>query len=703
MNDWLLTFKPSFHHQLAALDGREVKQVLKKLELLQTDPTPDAKVKKQLKYLDGKLHRLRAGPFRIFYTFARPYVSVLKLDKRDEGTYDGVPATEHLGGMEPPEVDEDAFAEPGLEPTHVHTFDLTTGAEPDDVALARPISRMLLTALRIPAALHGRLAAIRTEGELLGCSEVPPEHLGRVIDAVCGRALEDILRQPDLLAPTQEDDLLRLGEQDLASFLLRLSPDQERMVSWALDAGGPTLLKGGPGTGKSTVALYRVRAMIKVLRASGIVKPRVLFTTYTNALVRFSDHLLRALLGEDRQFVEVRTADAVVRELVPGDHRFANRQELLETLVAARKGVRATGTSLQRAAFLRTLERLSDEYLLEELIGVIEARGIATVEAYLEAPRPGRRVPLNAAQRQAVWALRAPFLDALKRSGLTTWTALRAAASHRVDKPRYDAVLVDEAQDLDPSTLRMLVGLASAPNRVFLTADANQSIYGGSFRWQDVHASLKFSGRTARLTANHRSTREIGVAASSFLQAHAAASEAAILDGSLDDQYLHTGPVPAVRAVASPAEELDVLSRFLRAAARELRVALHAAAVLCPTADGCAAIAAGLRERGIVATAFSSRDLDLAHAGVKVLTMKAAKGLEFPVVALGGALDPGWLPLRGGTEERAELLAQERRTSFVAMTRAMRALLVLVPIAPHPVLNRFDGDCWNLPPHPLPA
>ena len=42
----------------------------------------------------------------------------------------------------------------------------------------------------------------------------------------------------------------------------------------------------------------------------------------------------------------------------------------------------------------------------------------------------------------------------------------------------FDAVVIDEAQDLDPAALRMLMKLSKASNRIFITADANQSIYG---------------------------------------------------------------------------------------------------------------------------------------------------------------------------------------------------------------------------------
>ena len=48
-------------------------------------------------------------------------------------------------------------------------------------------------------------------------------------------------------------------------------------------------------------------------------------------------------------------------------------------------------------------------------------------------------------------------------------------------------------------------------------------------------------------------------------------------------------------------------------------------------------------------------------------------------------------------DEREELLAQERRTLFVGMTRAMRALLLVVPSRTDtPLLQGFAPGRWNL-------
>jgi superfamily I DNA/RNA helicase len=52
-----------------------------------------------------------------------------------------------------------------------------------------------------------------------------------------------------------------------------------------------------------------------------------------------------------------------------------------------------------------------------------------------------------------------------------------------------------------------------------------------------------------------------------------------------------------------------------------------------------------------------------------------------------------------GTPEEAvdEIMTRERRTLFVGMTRAMRALLIIIPADNlSPLLQNFDSKHWNL-------
>ena len=366
-----------------------------------------------------------------------------------------------------------------------------------------------------------------------------------------------------------------------------------------------------------------------------------------------------------------------------------------------RQAVKVTqfeGNAVQQQAQRQAIERLSIDYLHQEINQVIVARQINSLEEYLGTARPGRKVRLNALQRKAVWKVHETLQRLLKQQGKETWHQARAMAEECVAKGvvglTYDAVVIDEAQDLDPSALRLLVRLCDKPNRIFITADANQSIYGSGFTWSDVHEHLKLQGRTSILRVNYRSTREIGEAAQAYLAAGELDSE------QVERTYMNSGPMPGVRMIRTGGEEVQLLSRFLPAAAHEFRLSIGACAVLCPTAKVGKAIAAELTHRGVEATFMPGQELNLARPGVKVLTLKSAKGLEFPIVTLAGFSDSGWytnVPTTVPTEEREEFLATDRRTMFVGMTRAMRALLVVVPVqAKSPLLEGFDGAYWNL-------
>ena len=97
--------------------------------------------------------------------------------------------------------------------------------------------------------------------------------------------------------------------------------------------------------------------------------------------------------------------------------------------------------------------------------------------------------------------------------GIFTWGYLMQFALERVRAGqfarRWDYVLVDEAQDLPPVALALCVELCRKPSGVFLTADANQSLYNRGFRWGNVHDQLQVKGRSRILRRNYRSTRQI--------------------------------------------------------------------------------------------------------------------------------------------------------------------------------------------------
>src|SRR5260370_17888089 len=112
-------------------------------------------------------------------------------------------------------------------------------------------------------------------------------------------------------------------------------------------------------------------------------------------------------------------------------------------------------------------------------------RQIATFEDYLTARRPGRKVRLDELQKKAIWYVYKTYVQQLKKSAIETWEQARVRAEALVvadpEYQSYDAVIVDEAQDLDPALLRLLLNLCKTPTPFFITSHSTPSHYGTGF------------------------------------------------------------------------------------------------------------------------------------------------------------------------------------------------------------------------------
>ncbi|MFE7935702.1 UvrD-helicase domain-containing protein, partial [Streptomyces sp. NPDC057456] len=85
----------------------------------------------------------------------------------------------------------------------------------------------------------------------------------------------------------------------------------------------------------------------------------------------------------------------------------------------------------------------------------------------------------------------------------------REAGSGMRLRPRYQHIVIDEAQDLSASHWRMLRAMVrKGPNDIFVAGDAHQRIYGN--RVVLSHQGIEIRGRASRrLTLNYRTTRQI--------------------------------------------------------------------------------------------------------------------------------------------------------------------------------------------------
>jgi superfamily I DNA/RNA helicase/mRNA-degrading endonuclease RelE of RelBE toxin-antitoxin system len=699
---WALSFTPTFYNEQLNLPNAIQKKIGKVLKVLQVDPISAQGDAKKLKGYSNNVYRVRLGDYRLFYSFGQGWVKLLSVRKRDERTYEI--ELSDLEAPTPPPA-ESLLTPQAIPTTVVSTPPLSTNAHPGSpdptadtpdlttTALPFQLTESLLQQWQIPAQYWPDILAAPHCEALL---ELPlsDEYMGRIVDNLYPRPIEDIIRDREYVLQ-QPEDLERLTTGSLTAFLLKLDPEQEKLKNFGKQ--GPVLVKGGPGTGKSTLAIYRVQSLLE----QGF-KP-ILFTTYTKALVTYSKQLLSQLLAQplDQVGVKVSTVDALTFRYYVTTHgkpNFADDEYCLALLQQALETAVIPGkNSLDRRGRRQLLERLGLPYLFQEIQDVIHAWGLTQREDYLALERRGRGTPLQTKLREALWSVYETWQGLMAREGRITWPQLRCQAlaiAQQLDTPPYQAVVIDEAQDLSPVALRFLLTLVPSLAGVYLTADASQSLYQRGFSWKQIHTDLKVTGRTLLLKRNYRNTAEIMAACATILDG-TTAGDADCID---QEPSRYSGQPPRILLTDSADQETQFIHAFFKAAAQRHRLPIHGGAVLCPSSTLGHAIAKRLVQQGAAAKFVSGKAIDLNAAHIKVLTLHSAKGLEFPFVAVVG-LREGALPNLSDdlpADETAVLLDEQRRLFYVGCSRAMRALLVCgARTTPSPFLAALTSPPWE--------
>jgi superfamily I DNA/RNA helicase/mRNA-degrading endonuclease RelE of RelBE toxin-antitoxin system len=677
---YTLTFKPDFMKDFIRFGRNEQTRITGFLTEIESSPNIQrGNAIKRLVYTNN-LWRYRFGNYRIIYAVfpKRNVVVLLVIGKRDD-VYDRLnynPKAPNLADFT--EVLEDVL-NPDIEAPSKWS-DFLRPEHQEDTPLSYIFTKNQLRDWNIPEEFHDALNICRTEESLL-IAPIPDFYKEKIIDLMSppGR-IEDIVQQPTRVIE-RVDSLLDYndGNIGLLDFLLLLDEEQEKLVDWSLS--GPTLVKGGAGSGKSTIALYRARSLCQIAKQQ-LLPPRILFTTYTNSLVSASKQLLEHLLVDTNVEIEVTTIDKIARRIVneiDGRPNIEQESFFLGAIRASKFALDISGdTKLQNFLSQTQIESLGNGYIKDEFDWIIQGRGLQTLEEYLIADRRGRGYGFNENMRRQIWKIYTNYLSYLDRQNKSlTWFMLRNRAydlikSGKSKEKKFDYVLIDEAQDLSPMAIKLCLELCESPAGLFLTADAGQSIYNRSFSWNKVHDDLKVRGRTRILKRNYRTTREIAIAANQILVNSEAGDEEV-----LDQFFVHSGPKPVFFEARNDDEMLYWTCQSIKNALHSLHLPNSAAAVLSTTNSMAKRLASQLSENGLATEYMTGKNLDLQKKCVKSLVIHSAKGLEFPIVAI-PYVEEGILP--GIQDEYAEdvkeQIALECKVFHVGCTRAMRRLFV---------------------------
>jgi superfamily I DNA/RNA helicase len=509
-------------------------------------------------------------------------------------------------------------------------------------------------------------------------------------------------KRPVSQAETDDDAVLGALGRGFDAWRLFLHPEQQRLATG--DFKGSAKVTGGPGTGKTVVALHRVRHLVDRL-PPGRTRP-VLLTTYnTNLALDLRDRL--RLLGGDALLsrVDVKSVDALAREIVQESRLEIGRPLDDDAAMNLWHAVRTE----------HNLPEYDAEFLDTEFKHVVLANRCGSWEAYRRVGRAGRP-RITTAQRHQVWQLVQAYrahLDGPPRRTTYALIADQAAGleQHRMArveeqarykdeqggrdllhreagsgmwlKPRYQHIVVDEAQDLSASHWRMLRAMVRrGPNDIFLAGDAHQRIYGS--RVVLGHQGIEIRGRASRrLTLNYRTTRQILGSANRLIEGEAFDD----LDTGSDtlDGYrsVLTGLAPQFWRAPDRLTEIRAVATLVKERHDSHGTPYSAMAVSVP--DGGAA----QEFANVFTREFRLPAVELGRDGVRpdldavrIGTMHRFKGLEFQRVFL-TSVGEGQVPhqrierYRFTDPDRYRQEEQRARSLvFVAATRARDELIV---------------------------
>lgn len=479
--------------------------------------------------------------------------------------------------------------------------------------------------------------------------------------------------ETELVAIQTAGQIRKLLDGTIEEWMVYLHPDQRAIAN--AEFNGPARVRGGPGTGKTVVALHRARVLARKRVQDNEI---VLLTTFLSTLPKVWEGLIGMMDSRALDRLDVVNIDALANRIARGA---GQRIEVVD-----QDQRRSIARELLGKHDLHNRLAGNEDLLLEEFDAFLTGRGITDEQVYYDLHRLGGGLPLRRADRERVWKAYWDYRRRLERDrlldhGLVRAVALTAVRAGRV--PKYAGVVVDEAQDLTEIGIRLLHELDGSPDHrnLMIVGDGQQSIYPGGFSLRSL--GLDVRGRARVLTTNWRNTWSVYNTARAVMEGESfddLDDDVGLRPTGDEPTPLVEGPAVELHVLRSPPEELEMLSALIK---ERLDAGI---------APGDIAILSDVRRKGDEATRALRNDGIETHPldryegdhveGVLVGTFRRAKGLEFKEVFIPGLSVAEWpsrwfVPPDLDDDQREERVALQRRVLFVGMTRARDRLVLL--------------------------
>jgi DNA helicase-2/ATP-dependent DNA helicase PcrA len=449
-----------------------------------------------------------------------------------------------------------------------------------------------------------------------------------------------------------------------------LNPAQQRAV---LHAGPPLIVQAGPGTGKTRALTHR---LAHLLARRQVPPEEILALTFTRQAAGEMEARIQALLPDfpGLERLTIKTFHALGHQILAAQEETARkvapedqRRQLL------RQAARKYKVSLPRLDDCIIQWKQALKY--PEDLGEANEPETAAFKDY-EAQLRG----------EGLW----DYEDLIARP---TLILTRQPDLQEAYRRRYRHLLVDEYQDLNAAQYQLFRALAGPFAQIMVIGDPDQAIYG--FRGASPRYFAQFrQDWPAAVTLHFEETYRLPppiLEAARQVRSRAGAPAAPLTTHRPGDQ-----PVLLLERATEAAEARAIAREIERLVGGLSHLALENAAVRHQSPEekaGFRDVAVLYRlhalgpelERRLTARGIPCQlpretvgpeldGLDLAAEKVKLLTLHAAKGLEFPYVFIAGCeagLLP-WEPQGEGYQDPEE----ENRLFYVGLTRASRQVFL---------------------------
>ena len=508
-----------------------------------------------------------------------------------------------------------------------------------------------------------------------------------IIDALLSRQqrqrppLQQAIKKSENWCLLTQDVLTKFQNGTLENWQVFLHPSQRTAVE--TDAQGPYMVTGPAGTGKTVVAVHRVKWLLSNVFTAG---QKVLFTTFARVLARSAREWLEKICPPDLlQRADVRHLDEFVRDLF---QRISN-------------GKHISIRQLDQYLNIESPDELKWDrrFIAEEFEEIILEYRIATLEDYKAFQRPSRFGRLSGLDREKLW----PVFEDMKRqlakpscAEVPKVYALNQLAAFfstsRGNQLReYASIVVDECQDFGASEYRFFAAYtrntfeSPIPYSLFLAGDGYQRIYGRSGTFKKC--GINVVNRSVPLSKCYRSTKLIREFAEQLL----VGVDARNIDGDIASirhgESLCDG-VPVEEFFCPNRDEMfdeivNKINEWRKTGPKELdNYAVLFAVGRVPMAGGrhynlLDNAANQLSRRGLPAEVFNGRNAANRTPGVvSVMTMHSSKGLQFYGVVACLNRWPRRPPNDADADQRKAVLDEQKCLLYVAIMRALYRVLL---------------------------